>query len=73
MHFQSLFVFAAAILVGQAAAQSPTVSSQCTQVPSCTKDNVGVACKVTCEDSPGGTRVTSGLCKKSPFGFSCTP
>ncbi|KAF4773438.1 hypothetical protein HER10_EVM0000350 [Colletotrichum scovillei] len=73
MHFQSLFVFAAAILVGQAAAQIQTVSSKCKQVPDCTKDNVGVACKVTCEDSPGGTRVTSGLCKNGPFGFSCTP
>lgn len=99
MHFQSLFVFAAAVLVGQAAAQIQTVSSKCKQVPDCTKDNVGVACKVTCEDSvstpnfyqidgkslrpfacanlsytqPGGTRVTSGLCKNGPFGFSCTP
>ncbi|KAK1729411.1 hypothetical protein CaCOL14_007601 [Colletotrichum acutatum] len=73
MHFQSLFIFAAAALLGQAAAQIQTVGSKCKQVPDCTKDNVGVACKVTCEDNPGGTRITNGFCKNGVFGFSCTP
>ncbi|KXH29294.1 hypothetical protein CSIM01_01022 [Colletotrichum simmondsii] len=73
MHFQSLFVFAAAVLVGQAAAQLQSAASKCTQAPDCTKNNIGVACKVTCEDTPGGTRVTNGFCKSGPFGISCTP
>ncbi|EXF73923.1 hypothetical protein CFIO01_10347 [Colletotrichum fioriniae PJ7] len=73
MHFQSLFVFAAAVLVGQAAAQFQTVGSKCAQAPECNKNNIGAACKVTCEDTPGGTRVTNGFCKNGFFGISCTP
>ncbi|KXH55623.1 hypothetical protein CSAL01_04072 [Colletotrichum salicis] len=73
MHYQSFFVFAAAVLLGQAAAQLQTVETKCTQEPDCNQNNIGVACKVTCEDNPGGTRVITGFCKSSPFGVSCTP
>ncbi|KAK1640886.1 hypothetical protein BDP81DRAFT_390220 [Colletotrichum phormii] len=72
MHSQPLLVVTA-VLLGQAAAQLHTVTAQCTPEPDCNKNNVGVACKVTCIDNPGGTRVTTGFCKSGVFGVSCTP
>ncbi|TDZ41123.1 hypothetical protein CTRI78_v009938 [Colletotrichum trifolii] len=69
MQYQSLFVLVA-VLLGQAAAQASPATT-CLAQPPCDKTNLGVACKVTCHDNPGGTRVTQGYCKQGFFGPNC--